>query len=186
MNRQFRDREAWAKWLRTHHASSSGVWLRIARASSGARSITYGEALDVALCYGWIDGQTKPESERTWLKRFVPRSKRSIWSKINRQKALALIKTGRMQPAGLDEVERARRDGRWRAAYDSQSRAVVPKDLRAALDRNSRAKRFFDTLNSKNRYAVLFRIQSAKKAETRAGRIQHFIRMLAARQKIHS
>jgi len=150
------------------------------------QSVTYPEALDVALCFGWIDGQKKSDTAATWLQKFTPRSKRSIWSKINREKALALIAGGRMKPAGLQEIERAKADGRWEAAYESQSRAEVPADLQAALDANPKANVFFATLNSQNRYAVLFRIHHAKKAETRARRIKQFVEMLAKGEKLHS
>jgi uncharacterized protein YdeI (YjbR/CyaY-like superfamily) len=139
----------------------------------------------VALCYGWIDAQKRSESANTWLQKFTPRSKKSIWSRINREKALALIKAGQMKPAGLKAIEGAKEDGRWDAAYDSPSRATVPTDLQAALDRNARAKAFFATLDGANRYAVLFRIQTAKKAETRARRIHQFVKMLERKEKLH-
>lgn len=182
---QFRHQQAWAAWLDKNHAASPGVWLRLAKKASAVPSVSYSEAIDAALCYGWIDGQKKSHSEHTWLQKFTPRGKRSIWSKINRQKALTLIKSGRMKPAGLREIERAKKDGRWRAAYDSQSRATAPDDFQAALDRNKRAKTFFATLNGRNRYAVLFRIHTAKKAETRAKRIQQFVKMLEENQTIY-
>lgn len=175
----------WEVWLNTYHLTSSGVWLRLAKKGAEATSVTYVEALEVALCYGWIDGQKKGESEHYWLQKFTPRSPRSIWSKINREKALRLIQDGRMQPAGLAEIERAKVDGRWEAAYDSQRSATVPADLQAALDSNQQAKAFFETLSSQNRYAVLFRIQTAKKAETRAKRIRQFVEMLARHEKLH-
>ncbi|HXF26808.1 MAG TPA: YdeI/OmpD-associated family protein [Bryobacteraceae bacterium] len=147
--------------------------------------MSYAEALEVALCYGWIDGQKKGESENAWLQKFTPRAKKSIWSKINREKALALIESGKMKTAGLNALEHAKKDGSWEAAYDSQSGAAVPADLQAALDKNARAKAFFVTLDSHNRYAVLFRIQTAKKAETRAKRIQKFVEMLEKHEKLH-
>jgi len=149
------------------------------------QSLTYSEALEVALCYGWIDAQKKSESENTWLQKFTPRTKKSIWSRINREKALALIQAGEMKPAGLKAIESAKADGRWDAAYDSPSRATVPPDLQAALDRNARAKDFFATLDGANRYAVLFRIQTAKRADTRAKRIDRFIKMLENKEKLH-
>jgi len=145
----------------------------------------YAEALEVALCYGWIDGQMKSDSATAWLQKFTPRGKKSTWSKINRQKALALIESGKMKPAGLAEVQRAREDGRWEQAYDSPKSATVPEDLQAALNANARAKAFFATLNGASRYAILFRVQTAKKAETRAKRIQHFIQMLEKHEKLH-
>ena len=137
----------WEVWLRMHHASSSGVWLRLAKKGSAIQSVSYGEALEAALCYGWIDAQKKGESQQAWLQRFTPRRTKSIWSKVNREKAAALIEAGRMQPAGLDQVARAKQDGRWSAAYDSPANAEVPDDLSAALDRNARAKAFFHTLD---------------------------------------
>ncbi len=182
---QFEHKNAWAAWLGKNHGKSTGVWLRLAKKASGARSVTYAEALDVALCYGWIDGQKQSDSETTWLQKFTPRSKKSIWSKINRQKALALIERGEMKPAGLKEIERAKEDGRWEAAYDSQSNATVPSDFQDALNRSARAKAFFASLESRNRYAILFRIHTAKKAETRARRIQQFIEMLERNEKLH-
>jgi len=181
----FEDSRAWEQWLAKNHASCRGLWMRLARKGSGLGSLTYKEALECALCYGWIDGQRRSESETTWLQRFVPRGPRSIWSKINREAAAALVERGRMKPAGLAAVEQAKKDGRWAAAYEGQKKATVPDDLRAALDRNTKAKAFFATLDSRNRYAVLFRIQSAKKSETRARRIEQFVGMLAKHQKLH-
>jgi len=175
----------WAKWLAKNHDTSSGIWLRLAKKASGVRSMSYGEAVEAALCYGWIDGQKKSDDEHHWLQKFTPRSARSIWSKINREKALKLIDAGQMKSAGLKEVERAKADGRWAAAYDSPSKATVPSDFQAALDANARAQSFFATLDSANRYAVLFRIQNVKKAETRAKRIEKFIEMLAKHEKVH-
>ncbi|HEY7182665.1 MAG TPA: YdeI/OmpD-associated family protein [Blastocatellia bacterium] len=175
----------WAAWLDKNHATSSGVWLKLAKKASGIKSVTYDEALEVALCYGWIDGQKKSFDETSWLQKFTPRGPKSIWSKINTEKALRLIEGGRMKPAGLKAVESARQDGRWDAAYDAQSKAVAPADLLAALDRNTKAKAFFATLDSRNRYAILHRIHTAKKAETRAKRIEQFVRMLANKEKIH-
>ncbi len=178
-------REAWAAWLDVHHGESTGVWLRLAKKGCRFELTTHREALEEALCFGWIDGQLKPESDTTWLVKFTPRRNKSVWSKINREKALALIESGRMKPSGLKEVARAKADSRWDRAYDSQSTATVPADLQAALDRNARAKAFFATLNSANRYAVLWRIQTAKKAETRARRIREFVAMLARHEKLH-
>ena len=175
----------WELWLRKNHAAISGVWLRIAKQSSSNPSVTYKEALDAALCHGWIDGQKQKDSEHTWLQRFTPRGKKSIWSKINREKAMALVKSGQMQPAGMQEMERAKSDGRWDAAYDSSSTSTIPPDLQAAFDKNTRAHAFFKTLDRANRYAVLFRIQTAKKAETRARKIEQFVQMLERQEKIH-
>jgi uncharacterized protein YdeI (YjbR/CyaY-like superfamily) len=176
---------AWSDWLARNHESSRGVWLKMAKKASGIASINYQEALEVALMWGWIDGQKQSHDTTSWLQRFTPRGPKSIWSKINREKALALIAAGKMKPAGLVEVERAKKDGRWEAAYDSQSRAAVPDDLAAALAANPRAAEFFATLNSTNRYAVLFRVHHAKKAETRARRIATFIEMLARHEKLY-
>jgi uncharacterized protein YdeI (YjbR/CyaY-like superfamily) len=181
----FRQKNAWAAWLEKNQATSSGVWLRLAKKASGLKSVSYDEALDVALCYGWIDGQKRPDDEEFWLQAFTPRGKRSIWSKRNREKALVLIDSGEMQPAGLAEVERAKKDGRWDAAYDSASRSTVPDDLQGALKKNRRAKSFFESLDRRNRYAILFRVHTAKKAETRAKRIQQFVEMLARNEKLH-
>jgi uncharacterized protein YdeI (YjbR/CyaY-like superfamily) len=181
----FRDQRAWATWLKTNHASSVGVWLRLARKASGKQSVSYDEALEVALCYGWIDSQGKSDDENYRRQKFTPRAKRSIWSKRNRDKALGLIKSGQMKPAGLAEVERAKQDGRWSAAYDSPSRMTVPRDLQAALNKSAQAKAFFKTLNSRNRYAILFRLQTAKRAETRSRRITTFVEMLAKKEKLY-
>ena len=179
------DQEAWLSWLRTNHATSSGVWLRIARKSANVISVSYLQAVEAALCFGWIDGQKKAEDESYWLQRFTPRSEKSIWSKINRDKATRLIALGQMNAAGIREVERAKRDGRWDAAYDSASGATIPADFQAELEKTPKAKAFFATLDSRNRYAVLFRIQTARKAETRAKRVRQFTEMLSQHKKIH-
>jgi uncharacterized protein YdeI (YjbR/CyaY-like superfamily) len=184
--RLFKSKQDWAAWLEKNHGKSTGLWLRVAKKGSRLRSVSYQEALEVALCYGWIDGQKRPENEETWLQRFVSRSSRSIWSKVNREKALALIASGEMKAAGLDAIENAKKNGRWAAAYDSPSRATVPADLQNALDANPRAAAFFKTLDRANRYAVLWRIQTVKKADTRARKIEHFIGMLERKEKIHS
>ncbi|MBS1787911.1 MAG: YdeI/OmpD-associated family protein [Acidobacteria bacterium] len=181
----FASQKDWAKWLDKHHASSSGLWLRLAKKASELTSVSYAEALDVALCYGWIDGQKKSYDEESWLQKFTPRGAKSIWSKINREKAESLIETGKMSPAGLRAIESAKRDGRWDAAYDSQSKASIPEDFQAELDRNPKAKEFFAKLNSANRYAILWRVQTAKKAETRARRIHQFIEMLERNETLH-
>ncbi|MBS2965570.1 YdeI/OmpD-associated family protein [Actinocrinis puniceicyclus] len=176
----------WAAWLAEHHAHTpDGLWLKIARRESGIPSVTYAEALDEALCFGWIDGQKNKLDERWWLQRFTPRRARSRWSKVNTEKALALIAAGRMQPAGLREVEAAKADGRWERAYDGQSAAQVPPDLQAALEANPRAAQFFATLTGANRYAVLYRIHDAKRPQTRADRIAKFIAMLERGETIH-
>ena len=183
--RQFHSKRDWAEWLDNNHAKSPGIWLRLAKKDSRLTSVAYKEALDVALCYGWIDGQKKPENDQTWLQRFVPRSAKSLWSKINREKAEALIESGQMKPAGLAAIDCAKKNGRWDAAYDSPSQATVPPDFEAALDLSPRAKAFFATLESGNRYAILWRIQTAKRSETRARKIREFITMLERGEKLH-
>jgi uncharacterized protein YdeI (YjbR/CyaY-like superfamily) len=185
MIKLFKSQPDWAAWLEKNHRSSEGLWLRLAKKDSGLRSISYKEALDVALCHGWIDGQKKPEDEQTWLQKFAPRGPRSIWSKINREKAQALIASGEMNPAGFDAIENAKKNGRWEAAYDSPSGATIPADLQAALDANPQAAAFFKTLNKANSYAILWRIQTVKKAETRARKIEQFIAMLERKEKLH-
>jgi uncharacterized protein YdeI (YjbR/CyaY-like superfamily) len=181
----FESADAWDAWLAAHHADSPGVWLKIAKKGSGGRSVSYSDALDVALCHGWIDGQKGRHDDAYWLQRFTPRKPGSRWSKINTERAAALIASGRMGPAGLREVERARADGRWEQAYESQSRVTVPEDLARALAANPRAADFFATLDSANRYAVLYRIADAKRPETRAKRIGTFVAMLGEHKKIH-
>lgn len=181
----FEHQDAWEDWLARNHGQSPGVWRRIAKKGWKIGSVTYAEALDTALCYGWIDGQKNAEGMDTWLQKFCPRAKKSIWSKINREKAVLLTEAGRMKLAGLAEVTRAKADGRWDAAYDSPRNAIVPDDFEKALDANPKAKVFFATLESRNRYAILFRIQTVKKAETRARRIVEFIAMLERHEKLH-
>ena len=180
-----KDKQAWASWLDKNHAKSPGVWLKLAKKGSETSSVSYQEALEIALCYGWIDGQKGRFDETFWLQKFTPRGPRSIWSKINREKAEALVRSGGMKPAGLAAIERAKQKGQWEAAYDSQSRAAVPDDLQAELDRHPKAKAFFATLDSANRYAILWRIHTVKKVETRAKRIQQFIGMLERHEKVH-
>jgi uncharacterized protein YdeI (YjbR/CyaY-like superfamily) len=181
----FATREGWRAWLAADHATSSGVWLKIAKAGSGSEGVSYADALEVALCYGWIDGQKRKLDDDHWLQRFTPRKARSRWSRINRDKATALIERGEMQPAGLRQVEAARADGRWDAAYAGQRTATVPDDLRRALDADPDAAEFFSTLDSRNRYAILYRVQDAKKPETRARRIDKYVAMLAAGEKLY-
>ena len=175
----------WEAWLNENHDSSPGVWLQLAKKGADVPSVSYDEAVEVALCYGWIDGQKQTHSDQFWLQKFTRRSSKSVWSKINQDKALALVKAKKMKPAGLKEIERAKLDGRWDAAYDSSSKATVPSDFQSELDANERAKAFFATLDSRNRYAILYRIQTAKKAETRAKRISQFVLMLERHEKIH-
>lgn len=183
--RSFSTQAVWAAWLEKQHRKSSGVWLRLAKKGSELKSVTYGEALGVALCYGWIDGQKRGESEQAWLQSFLPRSARSIWSKINREKAMALVADGRMKAAGHEAIEAAKKNGTWDAAYDSPKSANVPEDFQAALDACPQASDFFGQLDGANRYAILFRIQTVKKAETRERKIREFITMLEKRQRIH-
>ena len=181
----FESREAWEAWLEEHHATSGGLWVKFAKKNSGIESISHAEALDVALCYGWIDGQAAKFDERYWLQRFTPRRPRSKWSKVNRDKVELLIEQGEMKPAGLQEVERAKADGRWDAAYEAQSKATVPDDLQRELEKNDLAREFFATLDSRNRYAILYRIQDAKKPETRARRIEKYVAMLSEHKTIY-
>ena len=175
----------WRRWLDAEHGSAAGVWLKIARKDAGLASVSYGDALSVALCYGWIDGQKRPHDDAWWLQRFTPRKAGSRWSKVNRQKAQELIDGGLMCPAGQREVDAALADGRWAAAYDGSRTATVPDDLAAALAGNEAAAAFFATLDGRNRYAILYRVQEAKKPETRARRIATFVTMLANGEKIH-
>ena len=175
----------WARWLAEHHARSGGVWLRHAKKGAPQASVSHAEALEVALCFGWIDGQRKSLDQHYWLQRWVPRGAKSIWSKINRDKALGYIGEGKMQPAGLKEVDRARADGRWDAAYDSATSSAIPPDLQAAFLAHPGAAEFFATVSAQNRYAVLFRIQTAKKAETRAKKIEQYAQMLARGETLH-
>lgn len=181
----FTRQEDWETWLEANAEDVPGVWLRIAKRSAEQPTVSYAQALESALCYGWIDGQKQAESEHYWLQRFTPRTAKSIWSKINKTKAEALVASGRMRPTGLRAIDLAKRDGRWEAAYSSASTSVVPDDLQQALDSNPKAKQFFATLNSQNRYAILFRIQNVKKAETRAKKIAQFIDMLNNGEKLH-
>ena len=183
--RRFNDQGAWEKWLGTNHTKSRGLWLQIAKKDSGIASVNYADALDVALCYGWIDGQKQPYDERFWLQRFTPRGPRSVWSKINTGKADALIKSGRMRPAGLAAIESAKASGRWESAYQPSSTAEVPPELQAALDKRPKAKAFFDTLRGANRYALIYRVHTAKKPETRAKRVAEFIEMLERNETVY-
>ena len=183
--RSFKSKKAWEAWLEKNHASSPGLWLKIAKKDSGVRTVTHPEALESALCFGWIDGQRNKLDDVYFVQRFTPRRRRSNWSRINRDKATALIKAGEMRPAGLKEVEAAKADGRWARAYEGQRTIEVPDDLAAALKKNRRAREFFETLTGSNRYAVLYRIQDAKRPETRARRIEQFVAMLERGEKFH-
>jgi uncharacterized protein YdeI (YjbR/CyaY-like superfamily) len=182
---------AWHAWLAGHHASASGLWLKIAKKAAGdgtpssEGTLSYAEALDEALCFGWIDAQTRGLDDDYWLKRFTPRKRGSRWSKINTQKAEALIAAGRMQPPGLAEVESARADGRWAAAYAGPRSITVPEDFSAALAANPAAAEFFATLSSHNRYAILYRIGTVKRPDTRARKIAQYVQMLAEHKTLH-
>lgn len=183
--RRFATQRAFEAWLAKNHASSDGVWLLIAKAGADRPTVSYQQAVESALCYGWIDGQKKAFDAQDWLQRFTPRRARSLWSKANRARAEALIQAGRMQPAGMAEVERAKSDGRWDSAYDGARTAVVPPDLQSALDARPDARAFFSALDGANRYAVLWRVQTARSAETRSRRIDMLVEMLARGEKIH-
>lgn len=179
----FESRRSWEAWLDGQHGDTGGIWLKFAKKGSGVESVTYTEAVEGALCYGWIDGQAASYDDRFYLQRFTPRRARSKWSKVNRERAGRLIAAGRMKPAGLAEIERARADGRWEAAYDSPSTATVPDDLREKLDENPEAAVFFDSINKSSRYSILYQIQDAKRPETRARRIERFVAMLNRGEK---
>ncbi|GJG86102.1 hypothetical protein tb265_12830 [Gemmatimonadetes bacterium T265] len=181
----FEDARGWAEWLDAHHATAPGVWLRLAKQGAGLRSLSYAEALDAALCYGWIDSQKRRHDDRSWVQKFTPRGPKSIWSKINREKVRLLTEAGRMRPAGLLAVTRAQADGRWDAAYDSQRNATVPDDLQAALDGDPTAGACFAALDGANRYAILFRVHAAKTPLARANKIAALVAMLARGETIH-
>ncbi|MDQ3033833.1 MAG: YdeI/OmpD-associated family protein [Myxococcota bacterium] len=181
----FESPRAFEAWLAEHHDGVPAIAIRLAKKGSGIASITYAEALEVALCHGWIDGQSKSEGEATYLQRFGKRKSKSLWSKINREHVARLIADGRMRAPGLDEVERAKADGRWDAAYSSPAAAQVPDDLAAALAKKPKARAFFDALDAQNRYAILHRLETAKKPETRARRIATFVEKLARGEKLH-
>ena len=181
----FATQQDWEAWLKVHHADTRGMWLKIAKKDTGIPSLSYAEAVESALCYGWIDGQKASCDDQYWLQKFTPRSPKSRWSQVNCDKATALLASDRMQPAGRRQVEEAQADGRWEAAYASQSKISIPDDFQRELDDNQQAQEFFTTLNSVNRYAILFRIHTAKKPATRSARIQKFIEMLANQQKLY-
>lgn len=179
----FASRGAWEAWLEGRRPASDGLWLKIAKKRSGIETVSYDEAVEVTLCYGWIDGQVRRFDENYYLQRFTPRRPRSRWSKVNRKKATELVKRGKMNTAGLREVERAKADGRWDAAYGAPSTATVPDDLRRELEKNEKAREFFSELDARNRYAILYQIQDAKRPETRARRIAKYAAMLAEQEK---
>jgi uncharacterized protein YdeI (YjbR/CyaY-like superfamily) len=181
----FAEPSALEAWLGGNHRSSQGLWLKIAKKGAAEPSVTYAEALELALCFGWIDSQKRGLDERHFLQRFTPRRPRGRWSKINREKAEVLIAAGRMRPAGLAEVEAAKADGRWEAAYEGQRSAKIPPDLQRELDGNPAAREFFASLDSANRYAIVYRLEEAKKPETRERRLRKFVAMLERAEKIH-
>ncbi len=181
----FKSAKAFEAWLKKNHAASDGLWLKIAKRGAKEPSVTYPEAVEIALCWGWIDGQKKGLDDQHFLQRFTPRRARSIWSKVNVDKVAALIEAGRMQAPGLAQIAAAKADGRWARAYDGARTSTVPEDLLAALEAEPGAKAFFATLNASNRYAVLWRIQTAVKAQTRARRIAQLVEMLARGETIH-
>jgi uncharacterized protein YdeI (YjbR/CyaY-like superfamily) len=175
----------WEAWLEEHHATADGVWVKIAKKGTGIPTVAYPEVLDTALCFGWIDGQRKALDDQYFLQRFTPRRARSRWSQVNRDKVEALTKAGRMRPPGIAEVERAKADGRWDAAYASVRTMEVPADLQRELDARPQAAAFFATLNSQNRYSILYRLHDAKRPETRARRLEKFVAMLEAGETLY-
>jgi uncharacterized protein YdeI (YjbR/CyaY-like superfamily) len=181
----FASADEWELWLEREHARPQGVWLKIAKRDSGVASVSYAEAVQSALCFGWIDGQVRRFDERFYIQLFTPRRKRSRWSKINREKAQRLIAAGRMRPAGMDQVRAARADGRWEAAYDGANTMAIPEDLQRALDANPTAAAFFASLRGSNRYAILYRVHDAKRPQTRARRIAQYVEMCARGQTLH-
>ncbi len=181
----FASAEAFEDWLEREHATSDGIWLKFAKKGSGVASVSYAEAVEAGLCYGWIDSHTLSLDERFYLQKFTPRRTRSKWSRLNRDKVEELARRGRMKPAGLAEVERAKQDGRWEAAYEGQRNSTVPADLQRELDARPRARAAFSELNGQNRFAILYRLQDAKRPETRARRLAKFVAMLEKGEKIH-
>jgi uncharacterized protein YdeI (YjbR/CyaY-like superfamily) len=183
--KSFKTPKAWRTWLTKHHAKPEGIWLRFFKKASAVKSITYAEALDEALCFGWIDGQAKPFDAESWVQRFTPRRSRSLWSKRNREHVARLIKEKRMTAAGLKEIERAKEDGRWEGAYDSPKNMQVPADFLRELKKDKKAYAFFQTLNKANTYAIAWRLQTAKKPETRERRMQALLEMLGLGKRLH-
>jgi uncharacterized protein YdeI (YjbR/CyaY-like superfamily) len=181
----FESQKSWEAWLARNQGKSSGIWLRFFKKDSGVSTVSYPEALDIALCYGWIDGQLAKHDEKSWLRKFTPRRPRSIWSKRNIQHVERLRGERRMQPAGLEEVERAKADGRWGKAYDSSSEMMMPEDFLALLSKNRKASAFFEMLNKTNRYSIVWRLQTAKRPDTRKRRMQAIIQMLARGETFH-
>ena len=182
---EFQSASQWDRWLAQNYSKSKGIWIRFFKKDSDVSSINTSDALDAALCYGWITGQEKPYDEKSWLGRFVPRRPKSIWSKVNTKSAEKLIRQGRMKPAGLKQIEEARRDGRWDRAYSPPSTAKLPQDFTEALQRNKKALLFFKTLNRANIYSVVFRLENAKNEELRKAKIKQIIRMFEKGEKFH-
>jgi uncharacterized protein YdeI (YjbR/CyaY-like superfamily) len=183
--RPFKSATAWQAWLAKNHASSPGIWMRLFKLNSGHKSITYPEALLEALCYGWIDGLRKAHDAVSYLQRFTPRRPKSIWSKINTRHARRLIKAGRMQPAGLQQIEAAKKDARWNRAYPSPANAKIPDDFLKSLEKNKKAKACFATFDKRNTFSIAYRLQSAKRPETREKRMKAILQMLARGEKFH-
>lgn len=183
--KEFATAKAWQTWLAKNDETSNGVWLMLAKKNAAKPTVKYAEALDVALCYGWIDGQKQPYDEQYWLQKFGPRRANSIWSKRNIEHTQRLMKEGRMQPAGIKAIETAKANGNWKAAYDAQSQMTIPKDFLKALYKNKKATAFFKTLNRTNLFSIAFRLQTAKKEETKQNRIMKIIEMLEKEEKFH-
>ena len=184
--KSFASSKQWKEWLAINDAiSNNGIWLRIFKKDSGKATITYNEALDEALCFGWIDGQKKAYDEKSWLQKFTPRRSKSMWSKRNKTRASQLIEEKRMKPSGLKEIETAKKDGRWNKAYDSPRQMEIPADFLSILKKDKQAYEFFKTLNKANTYAIAWRLETAKKPETRQKRMQILLKMMKKRQKLH-
>lgn len=181
----FKSEKEWELWLVKNHANSNGLWLKIFKKNSGSKSITYAEALDIALCYGWIDGQKMGGDAQSWLQKFTPRKAKSIWSKVNTEHIERLTKAGRMQPAGMKAVEEAKADGRWEKAYSSGSNMTIPEDFLKELSKNKKAEAFFKTLNKTNLYSIGFRLQTAKTEATRQKRMLIILDMMKNGKKFH-
>src|SRR5438876_1322747 len=181
----FASQKRWRLWLAKNHAKAEGIWLRIFKKDSAVKTITYAEALDEALCYGWIDGQKRSYDEESWLQKFTPRRPRSIWSKVNIQHVEQLTRADKMRPSGLKAIETAKSDGRWERGYDSPGTATAPEDFLKELSKDKKAKAFFETLNKANTYAIVWRLQTAKKPETRTKLMKTILAMLAKGEKFH-
>jgi len=181
----FKSQKEWKRWLSKNHSKSTGVWFRFFKKDSGIKHVNYAEALDEALCFGWIDGQAKKFDDKSWIQKFTPRRPASVWSKRNKDNIERLVKAGKMKPAGLKEVEKAKSDGRWENAYDSPKNMKVPEDFLKELSKNKKAKAFFETLNKTNTYSIAWRLQTSKKPETRIRRMTAILEMLKKGNKLH-